>query len=127
MAAKKWQYACGKDLPITVGTTTKAFTEVQCKGEQHKDWPQYGKVVPEYFPYGVAVLGMMIRMNERPLLQVAASAGGAWAAATKPRWLPLPTWGVTWSALQRMTAWMPNWNSPAPVGAKIAPVSCPSK
>ena len=41
IAAKKWQCPCGKVLPITMGPTTKAFTHVHCKGEQHKDWLQY--------------------------------------------------------------------------------------
>ena len=37
-------------MPITMGPTSKAFLHVHCKGEQHKYWLQYGKVVAEYFP-----------------------------------------------------------------------------
>ena len=70
-----------------MGPTSKAFTDVHCKGEQHKDWLQYRKVMPEYFPRATptgstTLLAMMIPVNERPLLRAAASAGGAWAAAT---------------------------------------------
>ena len=85
-AAKKWHCPRCKVLPITMGATILGFKDVHCNGEQHKGWLQYGKVVPGYFPHDApkgsrALLGMMFRVNESPLLR-AASAGGALAAAT---------------------------------------------
>ena len=69
-----------------MGPTTKASTEVHCKGEQHRDWLHYEKVVPEYFaratpPGSTTLLGTMSCVNKTPLLRAAASAGGAWAAS----------------------------------------------
>ena len=68
-----------------MGPATKAVTDVHCKGEQHKYWLPYRNVVPEYFPRAAptgstALLGMMIRLNERLVLRAAASTRGVWAA-----------------------------------------------
>ena len=37
MAAKKGLRPCGKVVPITMGPSIKAFSELHSKGEQHKD------------------------------------------------------------------------------------------
>ena len=70
-----------------MGLATKAVTDVHCKGEQHKYWLPYGNLVPEYLPRAAptrstALLGMMSRLNERPVLRAAARTRGVWAAAT---------------------------------------------
>ena len=87
MAAKHWLCPCGKVVPISMELASKACLRVHCKREQHKDGMQCGKVVPEYFPWVAAMgstplLGMKIRVNERPLYCAANSARGAWAATT---------------------------------------------
>ena len=74
MAAKKGR-PCGKVVPITMGPSIKAFSELHSKGVQHKGYLRYGKVVMEYFPQAAPTGSHTRTGHDYPRERKAASAG----------------------------------------------------
>ena len=100
------------------------------KGEQHKEWLKYGKVIPESFPWATPMCptplqGMIICVNEKALLHATANAQGAWLAATMVAFAHLQPHLQPAATHERLDAQMEL--RPYLHGSKIALVCCQRK